>query len=84
MNNEALIDQEQKLLKGLLLIIIFLFKTFSIFEISNPPNLNIFGLFLTSIMVDSSQLDDFPPSSTYLNFFPKIILYVSRTNSAYF
>jgi len=54
-----------------LLIIILFFKIFSIAEISSPPNLNIFGLFLISIIVDSRPIDDFPPSSTYLTFFPK-------------
>ena len=40
-------------------------------EFSNPPNRNIFGLFLMSIIVDSTPIDDFPPSSTNLIFFPK-------------
>ena len=48
-----------------------MFKAFSIVEISRPPNLNIFGSFLISIIVDSSPIDDFPPSSIYFTFFPK-------------
>ena len=39
--------------------------------ISKPPNLKIFGFFLRSIIVDSTPIDDFPPSSMYFIFFPK-------------
>ena len=49
----------------------FLFKALSIVETSRPPNLNIFSLFLVSIIVDSSPIDDFPPSRIYFIFFPK-------------
>ena len=38
------LDQEQYFFFKLVLIEIFFFNTFSIFEISNPPNLNIVGL----------------------------------------
>ena len=40
-------------------------------KFSKPPNLNIFGLPLRSIIVDSSPIVDFPPSRIYLIFFPK-------------
>ena len=52
-------------------MITFFFKVLSIAEISRPPSLNIFGLFLISIIVDSRPTDDFPPSSTYFTLFPK-------------
>ena len=51
--------------------LIFLFITFSILEIFNPPNLKIIGFFLKSKIVDSSPIEDFPPSRIYLIFFPK-------------
>ena len=44
---------------------------FFLFKISSPPNLRISGDFLTSIIVDSSPIEDLPPSNTYLIFFPK-------------
>ena len=58
-------------MEGLFLTIIFLPNAFSISEISKPPNLRIFGLFLRSIIVDSSPIEDLPPSKIYLIFFPK-------------
>ena len=39
--------------------------------ISRPPNLKICGFFRRSIIVDSSPIDDFPPSNINLIFFPK-------------
>ena len=65
-------------------MITFFFKVLSIAEISSPPNLNIFGLFLISIIVDSIPIDDLPPSSTYLIFLPKSSLTLSEQTALIF
>ena len=39
-------------------MLIFLPKIFSIFEISNPPNLSILGVLLKSIIVDLNKQDE--------------------------
>ena len=52
----------------LILIPIFLPKTFSIFETFKPPNLNMVGLLVRWIIVDSNPILHFPPSK--INFIP--------------
>ena len=70
--------------KGLLFIKIFLFNVLLIAEISTPPNLNIVGFFLISIIVDSKPIDEFPPSSIYFIFFPKSSLTSASLNALLF
>ena len=41
-----------------------------ILEISKPPNLNIVGLPVRFIIVDSMPIEHFPPSKIYLIFLP--------------
>ena len=55
----------------MLFIVIFFLSIFWIVETFKPPNLKIWGFFLRSIIVDSTPIDDFPPSSTYFILFPK-------------
>ena len=45
-------------------------KVFWIFEISKPPNLNIVGLPIRLIIVDSMPIAHAPPSKIYLILLP--------------
>ena len=69
-NNVAVIGLRQFFFFGLISILIFFCKTFSIFLIFNPPNLNILGFFIRSIIVDSTPILHLPPSKIYLTFDP--------------
>ena len=69
-NNVAVIDLGQIFFFGLMSILIFFRKTFSIFAIFNPPNLNILGFLIRLIIVDSNPMLHLPPSKIYLTFDP--------------
>ena len=51
-------------------ITILFLNIFSIFEISSPPNLNIIGLAVRLIIVDSTPIWHLPPFKIYLIFDP--------------
>ena len=58
-------------------LLISFFNVFFIDERSKPPNLNILGLFLISIIVDSTPIEDFPPSIMNLIFLVRLLLKIN-------
>ena len=64
-SNEYVTDQKLFFFFGFKLRLIFFPRIFFIFETSKPPNLNIEGLLVRLIIVDSNPILHFPPSNIY-------------------